>query len=399
MNRSKVFAGLLSLLAICSVKPTCVFAEESGTDQKRKSVVSYLAKKDMPKAVNVDLHLRADFRAELPRESDGKNQASFKFDHIMIGLHGDITDKLSYVYRQRLNSGGVKAFELENLRNSIDYAYLAYKFNDKFSVWAGRQALFVGGFEFYQAPIDVYEYSGIDNNITCYLTGASFMYSPRANQEFGIQVMNNRAGSIEEAFGRISDGFKAPGAPLYYGLAWNSHYFDKKLELRYGAVAGELLKGKWGFMINGGQKLNLGKFDIYLDVLYDRSAVDYLGVIRRMARTQDGLAWDGMAQCAQYVSVISECNYRFKPRWNIRLKGFYDYGSIYEANGPFEKGTYISAWGYQGGIEYYPMADNNLHIYLNAIGKAYKDFGIANMETPRDRVRVSLGFVYCLPVL
>ena len=399
MNRTKFIAGVISVFSLCNFSRFHLEAQEINADQQRKSVVSYLAKKDMPKSVNVDLHLRANFRAELPQEGSGKNQASFHFDHIMIGLHGNITKKLSYLYRQRLNKGGVKAFEVENLRSTIDYAYLTYKINDLYAVKVGRQALFMGGFEYYQSPIDVYEFSGIDNNITCYLTGASFMFTPRENQEFGVQIVNNRHGSIEEAFGAIPAGVEGPGAPLYYAVEWNSHYFDKKLELRYGAAAGEMLKGKWGFMINGGQKLNLGKFNTFLDVLYDHSGVDYLGMIRGMARTEEGMPYAGIAQSVQYLSVISESNYRFLPNWNIRVKAFYDHGSVFKSNGMFEKGTYISAWGYQGGIEYYPMADDNLRVYVNVIGKAHKDFHLANMETPRDRVRLSLGFVYRLPVL
>lgn len=367
-------------------------------DSLRQSVVGYLTKKKMPQAINVDLHLRSAFHAKFNSGSADADEASFRFDHIMIGIYGNVTDRLSYKYLQRLNRG-TQAFETENLSGTIDYAYLRYQLNRHFAVTAGRQALFVGGFEYNEYPIDVYDYSGINNNISCYLTGVNLAYAPRSNQEFAFQILNNRAGTMEEAFGKIPVGIERPFAPLYYSLAWNSHYSDGKVQLRYAATAGELAKGKWVFMIGGGQMVDLGKFNLFLDVLYHRSAIDHLGVIRRMGIQEDGEVWDGIARSVEYLTLVSEANYRFLPKWNIHLKGYYDRASVYRENGIFTKGNYLSAWGYQGGIEFFPMADDNLHLFLNATGKVYKDMQVKNRVNQEDQFRVSLGFVYRLPVL
>lgn len=367
-------------------------------DSLRQSVVGYLTKKKMPQAIHVDLHLRSALHAKFNSGSADADEAAFRFDHIMIGMYGNITDKLSYKYLQRLNRG-TQAFETENLSGTIDYAYLRYQLNRQFAVTAGRQALFVGGFEYNEYPIDVYDYSGISNNITCYLTGVNLAFALRSNQEFAFQIINNRAGTMEEAFGKIPAGIERPFAPLYYSLAWNSHYSDGKVQLRYAATAGELAKGKWVFMIGGGQMVDLGKFNLFLDVLYHRSAIDHLGVIRRMGIQEDGEAWDGIARSVEYLTLVSEANYRFLPKWNIHLKGFYDRASVYRENGIFTKGNYLSAWGYQGGIEFFPMADSNLHLFLNATGKVYKDMQVKNRVKQEDQFRVSLGFVYRLPVL
>lgn len=385
-------------LGVCSFITSPAFSSEANNDTVRNSVVGYLLQKKMPKTVNVDLHMRAAFHANFPSAATDEDEASFRFDHVMIGIYGNVTDKLSYKYLQRLNKG-TKAFETENLSGTIDYAYIRYQIDPRFAVTGGRQALFVGGFEYNEYPIDVYDYSGVTNNITCYLTGVNLFYMPRSNQEIGIQVLNNRAGSMEEAFGRIPEGIKRPWAPLYYSLAWNSHYCDNQLQLRYAATAGELVKGKWVFMISGGQQVDIGKFNAFLDILYHRSAIDHLGVIRRMARDGEGNAWDGIAKSVEYLTLVSEVNYRFLPKWNIHLKGFYDRASVYEENGIFEEGNYLSSWGYQGGIEFFPMADRNMHLFLNATGKTYKDIAIKNMVTPKDQFRVSVGFVYRLPVL
>lgn len=367
-------------------------------DTLRNSLVEYLMKKKMPASVNVDLHLRSAFYARFNAGAANADEASFRFDQIMIGIYGNITDKLSYKYLQRLNKG-TEAFETENLSGAIDYAYLRYQLTPRFAVTAGRQALFVGGFEYNEYPVNIYDYSGITNNITCYLTGVNIAYSPRPNQEIGFQLLNNKAGTLEEAFGKIPEGIERPFAPLYYSLAWNSQYANNTVQLRYATTAGELAKGKWVFMISGGQMVDVGKFTIFLDILYHRSALDHLGVIRKMAVDEEGAVWGGIARSVEYLTFVSEANYRFFPKWNIHLKGFYDNASVYKPNGPFQKGNYLSSWGYQGGIEFFPMADRNLHLFLNATGKVYKLIQKENILNPEDQFRLALGFVYRLPLL
>lgn len=102
---------------------------------------------------------------------------------------------------------------------------------------------------------------------------------------------------------------------------------------------------------------------------------------------------------SSYLTFVSEVNYRFLPKWNIHLKGFYDRASVYKKNGAFEEGNYLSSWGYQGGMEFFPMGDRNMHLFLNATGKTYKDIHIKNMASPKDQFRISAGFVYRLPIL
>lgn len=395
-KQNTLLLGIIGFLLYST--PMRAASHPEAKDSLRNSVVGYLMKKKMPEAINVDLHLRSAFHAKFNSGTTDTDEASFRFDHIMIGIYGNVTDKISYKYLQRLNKG-TQAFETENLSGTIDYAYLRYQLNRQFAVTAGRQALFVGGFEYNEYPINIYDYSGITNNITCYLTGVNVAYSPRGNQEIAFQILNNRAGTMEEAFGRIPEGIKRPFAPLYYSLAWNSNYSDNKLRLRYAATAGELAKGKWVFMISGGQMVDFGKFNIFLDVLYHRSAIDHLGVVRKMVMSEDGVAWDGIGRSVEYLTFVSEANYRFCPKWNIRLKGFYDRASVFKENGIFEKGNYLSSWGYQGGIEFFPMADDNLHLFLNATGKVYKNIHKENVMNQQDQFRVSLGFVYRLPLL
>ncbi|MGL5262454.1 MAG: porin [Bacteroides sp.] len=393
MKKPTMKLMLLFLIASAISPGTQAWANKSlnkeGTDKNPTTLFGYLSNKKAPSTINIDFHMRSAFHGKF--RTDDENKASFKADQLMLGIYGHITDKLSYNYRHRLNYHG-KAFSTENLNNSIDYAYIRYDFDEKFGIVAGRHAVLVGGFEYQQYPIEVYDYSGISNNLTSYLTGLSLYYKPSAHQEFIAQVVNNRTGSMEESYGALSADIQKPTAPLHYGLGWNSEYFKGKLQLRYAAVAGELADKKWLLMLSGGQKLNLGKVDIFLDVFYHRSDIDHLGIIRRMRFI------DEVVKKVEYFTVSSELNYRFKSRWNLRMKAFHDRAYVTKDK-TLKKGNYLTAWTYQAGAEFYPFADNNLHIFFNGTAKTYGSTSMGYNSNTRSNFRISAGFVYRLPVL
>ena len=71
------------------------------------------------------------------------------------------------------------------------------------------------------------------------------------------------------------------------------------------------------------------------------------------------------AQHTEYFTTIANVDYRFHPNWNAYLKGIYESGKIYKANGIFEKGTYRRTWCGQVCVEYYPMRNSELLIFLH----------------------------------
>ncbi len=387
-------AGLLAML--CA--PLSASAHSSEADSTRRSLVEYLAKKEMPRSINVDLHLRAGLNANFPSPTTGEDDVSFRFDQVILAIYGQITDKLSYKYEQRLNRG-TRAFETENLSSTIDYAYLEYRFNPRFAITAGRHAILFGGFEFDELPIFINEYSNINGNLTCYLTGVKFTYNPTSTQELAFQVVNNRHGSLEEAYGKLPETVKNPTAPLYYSVGWNSSYCEDRIRMRYAVNTGEQVRGKWAFMISGGHLFRLGKVTTYFDLLYQRLPFDSQGVIRQRMLDAEGLPREGAFRSVEYFDAVGDLNYRFHPKWNLHLKGFYNRGTHYYSDEDLESMTCLSDWGYQGGMEFFPMRDNNMRIYFNVCGRTYSDQHIPTMPAPRDRVRLSLGFAYRLPVL
>ncbi|MGI6047385.1 MAG: porin [Petrimonas sp.] len=381
MNRINILAITLILTCFFYLSGLSLFAQS--TDE------------DKPKSVNVFLHLRPAYHAHFGGEPMKLEDNGFKFDHVVIEVGGQITPKLSYRYLQRLNKV-TPVFTKENMPSTIDYAYLKYAFNDQFSMTAGKQALSIGGFEYNKYPVDVYDYSGLTNFVTCYLTGLQVAIAPSQSQEFTFQILNNRMGTWEEAVGNLQQGvnLEAPTVPLYYSLGWNSNYFDNALQLRYGLNVTSPAKDKKLIMMSGGQKWESGPFSIYIDAFYQRSEVDFLGGIRSITTNPKNVV-----EYVDYFSLLGELNYRFQPKWNIFLKCFYNNYSTYQSTSYLDEGNCLTSWNYQAGIEYYPMEDDNLHVFLTSTYKDYQKASVSQIITPNNSFRLSAGFIYRLPVL
>lgn len=401
--------------------------------------LSHLPKRSQ--AFNLNLEMHAGFYADFA--SKRLDEAAFRMKDLKIDITGDVTDRLFYGYRQRLN-GNEGNQPLENLPESIEYAYIGYRLSDRLTLTAGKQDVFFGGFEYDPNPLEIYEYSDMNEYILSYLTGIGLAYQATPSQEIRLQATNSRMGALEDDYGRMPAGFSKPPVPLFYTLNWNSSYFDEQMNLRYSASAAAEAKGRYMYAFFAGQNLDIAPWYAYFDVMYTRGALDPLGwltdlrtdletvngntpetppetVPETLRETAPGAppyapAIAGAPQAEEtepenarpvrlqhgaYLSLVAEVKYRIHPKWQCFAKGMYETASLYRADGPCEKGRYRTAWGYQGGIEFYPMADGNLHLFLLASGRSYrltKRADALGALTPEPSARIAIGFVYQLPL-
>ncbi len=264
--------------------------------------------------------------------------------------------------------------------------------------------MFYGGFEYDENPLLIYEYSDMNEYSLCYLTGIGLGYQPNESQEIRLQVTNSRMGSMKDEYGRLPEGFKKPRVPLFYTLNWNGNFLDELIHLRYSVSTAEQAQGKYMYSVFTGQSIEAGPVYAYFDVMYSRGKLDPLGLLTEL--TQPEVAGEEepeppvRMQNIDYLSLVGEIQYRFHPKWQLFAKGMYESASIYKAYDAYEKGKYRTAWGYQGGLEFYPMADDNLHIFLTAIGKKYNlsERAKALDASLDDTARLSIGFIYRLPL-
>lgn len=390
--------GLSAFLLSGSALPLAAQSFVPQRDSSDISLFEYATKiPKRNKVFNLNLEMQTTFNTFFTGKK--LDEAAFRFNQIKLEATGEVTDRLFYWYRQNLNQGN-RAMDFENLPESIEYAFIGYRLTDRLTVTAGKQDVAWGGFEYDLNPLEIYEYSDMNEYMNCYFTGLTLGYELTPSQEFRIQVTNNRIGSMEETYGLLPEGIGKSKAPLFYTLNWNSSYLDELLNLRYSVTAGEQAKDRWSYMAWAGHHISTGPFDGYFDVMYTRGALDPLGILTELQTAENEEQELLCATNTEYLSLVAELNYRFHPKWNFFLKGSYETASVYKATEHWDSGKYRTAWGYQAGIEFYPMADENLHLFLLGMGRSYHLTEKArSMETSIDNTaRVSVGFIYSLPL-
>ncbi|MGL4292479.1 MAG: porin [Bacteroidales bacterium] len=340
------------------------------------------------------LHTKGSFNAEMP---NGKfEEAKFRMDQLRIEMRGDINKNIYYRYQQRLTAFPDPSGTFDNLPLKIDYAGVGYRFNEKWRLFAGKMCTAYGGIEFDDNPINVYQYSTIHENMIAFLTGIDIGYHLTPDHEFRFQILDARNESMEKTYGKIPEYIKPSKLDLVYTLNWNGYMGPNRMfATRWSASVLNEAKGKNMYYGVLGTAMNTGKFGMFLDLMYSREELDRKQMISRIVADKT----NGFTQTSvDYSSVILGLNYRFAPKWNIFAKGIWDTASKYEATGIVEKGLYQTAWGYSGGIEFYPIKNDNLHVNLVYTGRQFnytnraKAFG----ATDYSHNKLELSFIYAM---
>jgi hypothetical protein len=276
---------------------------------------------------------------------------------------------------------------IDNMPTSIDIAGIGVKMSDKWSLFAGKQCANYGGIEFDLNPIEIYEYSDMIENMSNFMTGVNFCYDATANHQFNFQVLNGLNGSFDATYGEVPN-VEQTKLPLVYTLNWCGN-FNNVFKTRWSASLMSQAKDKNMTYIALGNELSLGKFGAFLDFMYSKEDIDRKGIITGLVGT------DYNAPGAEYMSIVTKLNYRFKPNWNVFVKGMYETASLDKKVGDFEDGKYRTSLGYLAGLEYYPMEGSNLHFFMTYVGRSYKFEKRAPMDDYETN-RVSVGFIYQL---
>lgn len=340
---------------------------------------------------NLYLNMQGSFNVYFSdRDVDG---TFFRMNQLRIETMGNITDRIYYRYRQRLNENN-KALALDNLPASLDFAAVGIHITPRFSAFFGKQAAAFGGFEYDLNPIEVYQYSLLLEYMHNFLTGLDLAYTPVTGQELRFQITDSRAGSFEDLYGKVPEDIRKAKAPLGYSLNWNGRMLDDKLRTRWSASVFHEAKEKNWYFFALGTEVRSDRFLGFFDFMYSMEDIDRTGIISRISATN---GYDTRALDTRYLDLVLHLNYRVIPKLNVFFKGIYETARVEKSNGALEKGKYLTSWGYMGGVEYYPFEDN-LHIFLNYIGRNYeftdraKVFGIGNSQPQR----VEFGLVYQL---
>lgn len=393
--RNTLFALLLLIATVAHAQVTSRNAGGAEGEQTLFERVTKMEKQN--DWFNLYMNMHGAFDAKFNQDGrNGLSQGAFNMRQLRIEAKGNVTSWLSYRWRQRLNRSNDGNGMIDNLPNSIDYAGIGIKFNEKFSLFAGKQAAAYGGFEYDLNPIEIYQYSEMINNMSNFMTGVTLNYDVTPNQQFQFQILDSRNGSQEDTYGA---GLEESRLPLVYSFAWNANMFNNRWQTRWSASIMEETHGKYMYYFALGNQFNFSpRCNMYIDLMSSTEQLDRKGIMTNIFGGRAMFGGHNMYN-TMYNSLVTKVNYRVVPKWNIFAKGMLESAAVYESEGNAAEGNYRTSIGYIAGVEYYPM-DTNLHFYLAFIGQSHffteraKVLGNSDYSTQR----VSLGFIYQLPL-
>ena len=383
----------LLIVAFCVIG---VNAQQAATTQDKSLYEELSGVKKKTDKFNLYMNMNGSFDAMF--NDNSFDYGKFNMRQLRIEAKGNVNEWLSYRWRQRLNRPNNGGDNIDNLPTSIDIAGIGVKLGDKFSLFAGKQCAAYGGFEFDANPIEIYEYSDMIEYMSNFMTGINFAYDFTPKQQLNFQILNSLNGDFYSMYGIVPNTTPSK-LPLVYTLNWNGN-FANIYKTRWSASLMSQAEGKNLYYFALGNELTLGKFNMYLDFMYSNDAIDRGGIITSIVGAPNG----HNILDASYFSIVTKLNYRFADKWNVFVKGMYETASLskeyseYEGIQPtFEKGKYRTSLGYFGGIEYYPM-ESNLHFFLTYVGRHYMYEERAAGHEDYSTNRISLGFIYQLPM-
>lgn len=266
----------------------------------------------------LDVQTRFDWQGQWEESSLLKSATGFKGKYFNVRLDGVQGEHLSYSIRQRLNRAHTDA----SYFTATDWAWVDWKFSEKFSVNAGKQVVSIGGFEYDRAPIDLYQCSEFWNNVACYQLGVSASYVLGGNDKLSFQFCQSP---------------NSPEANTYsYNLIWyGGHGLWSSI---WSTNLVESHDGRYMNYIALGNRFDFGQAALELDLMNRSDLGDFT--------------------LGDDLSVMAELQYC--PSKNLTVFGKY----TYDANDSnvldrcVFKGTNISRAG--AGLVLYPMKDSRM---------------------------------------
>lgn len=350
---------------------------------------------------NLYFNYAASFQAEHNSLSDEWG-TKFANKQLRIEIKGNLTDKLYYRLRHRLNKATDAKGE-DNFAKATDIMMVGYNFNDKLSISGGKMCQIWGGFEFDENPMYIYQYSDMVDYMDNFMAGVTVSYKPIPTQEIAVEISNSYNGKFADEYGDEAvvvnndeaQALQKSKNPLTYIINWNGSFFDGKLNTRWAWGLQTQAKGKYSRMLTLGQQLNLPKFQWYFDYMGAFDDLDRL----KIATNELGGVFDGGDGDApgnvylgkvHYNSFITKANWQFAPSWNLMLKGMYETASVTKME---QFKNYRKSFGYMGSIEYYPAKQQDFRLFLAYVGRKY-DYSTKCGLKDYNTDRIELGFMY-----
>ena len=344
-------------LVLCLALPFSALSQEDGaTKGKARKERKAVSPDFRHKFTTFHLEARTDFEYNYGLEkwrtadpyygtptggSVTRHRYGFRGDYFNFLLGGDIGDHVSYFFRQRIVP--VKGYT--ELFDNTDFLYIQYKFNRQWSLRMGKEAIYVGGFEYDAPPIDVYYYTHYWGSFPCFLLGVSTAFTGKSGKN---KIVLNVANSPYVKY----MGNSWNSGLLSYNLYWSGNFGP--FHTLYSVNMMEYQRGKFINFIVLGNKLSFPKWSVYVDYI-NRAA--------------------GFRNFFNDFSLVSRLDWHAGPGVNLFAKGGYEenaadyYCTVGEnmlADADMLMPNNRAYWFYGLGVEYRPRVcpDLRVHAYV-----------------------------------
>lgn len=240
--------------------------------------------------ISLDLEARLDWQYVSHEGKIDRSQTGFIGKYIALKAHGELTEGLTYTWRQRFS----RTPKDHTFWDQTDILDLNYKF-DRFDVGAGKQVVLIGGYEYDRAPINLMCPNLFVANVACYQFGVSGGYQLTPDDHLALQISQSIFATPEDR-------------NLYaYNLMWRGgHDLSDRLRLEtiWSVNEIEFQKGKYCNYVALGNKLQLDE--------------KFTGLLDIMIRTYpDNNAFKNN-------TFMGELSWDINPKWKITAKLSYD---------------------------------------------------------------------------
>lgn len=295
--------------------------------------------------VNVAVDGRMDFDYTHPEV--GRDEGNFKGKYLNLIVNAQITNNLSVNLRQRLN-------KFDNWNSNVfaatDFLTLDWKVDDNWTLSGGKQVVALGGFEYNQAPINVFAPSMTWNNIYPYEFGVSGQYTFKGGKHSLLAQFCNSPYTPLNKIG---------GSMFAYNLLWTGHM--GVFHTLWSVSALEYDRGKYGNYICLGNRLDFRNLYFQLDLQ------------NRYTGHQAYLFGD--------YSVIAKFDWQINNQFEVFVKGGYEK----MRRTPGLKPTTDEPL-YGGGLLFYPLKKHHDNLRLHLVADMSHD-----LQTAMRTQTVSLG--------
>ena len=344
---NKFYSLLLPLLM--GVSATGIHAAPAAGTAAGTSATSDDVKYDGP--LTIKLGTRVDYQREYQKSELLDEPSGFKGNNLMISIQGNITERFSFRYRQRISQTKSNS----SFFDGTDYMWLQYAFNNRWDIRAGKVALEFGSAEYQRDPSEQYVLSDFWNYPPCYKFGVNLGYNLTANDRLVLQAAES--------------SFRTKDNDTYmYTLSWygNHDWFHTM----YSANVAEYRRGKFIYYLSLGHTLNFGKAQINVD--YQNRFIE---------------KHDFWKDCTIRGELM------VRPNDHFNLVGF----GVYTSNKTHDLGPLYITYGseltrFGGIVEYAPIPEKDTTLKIHAgYSYCYGQEGVKHEVPSRNRHFMTVG--------